>query len=89
MMQSSIQVAYLSSATKKESRYTEFIGNPIGTGFTAAKGDHKFLLNQISNKIYMSSTSFNFGPLNTNEKCGFIEVAPANTGNLSQYMNHV
>ena len=29
--------------------YTEFIGNPTGTKFVAAKMDHEFLLNQRSN----------------------------------------
>ena len=54
---------------KIEGRYTEFKGNPIGTVFIAAKGDHKFLLSRISNKPNMSSNSINFGPLNIDENC--------------------
>ena len=72
---------------KIEGRHTKFIGNPIGRVFIVAKRDHKFLLGQRSNKIYISSNSINFGLLNTNEKCiSFIHLASAYTGNLSQYI---
>ena len=37
--------------TKIEDSYTEFIGNPIGTGFIAVKRDHEFLLSQRSNNL--------------------------------------
>ena len=50
---------------KIEGSYTEFIGNPIGTVFIAAKRDHKFLLSQRSNKPNMLSNSINFGLLHT------------------------
>ena len=37
----------------------------------------------------MSSNSINFGLLNINEKCSnFIQVAPANTSDSSQYTYH-
>ena len=72
---------------KIESRYTEFIGNPIGTVFVAAKRDHEFLLKQRSTKSNTSNNSINFGMLNVNEKCSnFIQVAPANTGDSLQYI---
>ena len=45
---------------KIEGRCTEFIGNPIGTVFIAAKRAHKFFSSQSSNKIKLSSNSINF-----------------------------
>ena len=42
---------------KIEGRYTEFIGNPIGTG----KRDHEFLIVQRRNRPNISSDLINFG----------------------------
>ena len=74
---------------KIQGRYTEFIGNSIGTGFIVTKRDHEFLLSQRSNKPNMSSNSITFGPLNINDKCSnFIQVAPTYTADSSQYVYH-
>ena len=48
--------------------YPEFVSNPIVTVFIAAKRDHKFQLNQRSNKSNISSNSINFGLQDINEK---------------------
>ena len=56
---------------KIEGRYTEFIGNPIGTVFVAVKRDHEFLICKGRNKPNMSSDSINFGQHNTNKNCNF------------------
>ena len=65
------------------------MGNPIDTVFIAAKRDHKFLLGQGRNKPNVSSNFNNFGQHNTNERCSnFVQVAPANVSDSSQYMSH-
>ena len=46
---------------KMEGRYTDFIGNLIGTVFVAAKRDHEFLVSQGKNKLNMSSIQLTSG----------------------------
>ena len=71
---------------KVEGRYTQFIGNSAGTGFTVGKKNHEFLLSQSKNNANMSSDSLNFGPLNTNQNCSnFVHVGFTDRGDLSYH----
>ena len=72
---------------KIEGRYSEFIGNPIGSVFIAVKRDNKFLISQGRNKPNLSSESINFGPHNIKIDCSnFLQVAPAHTSDSSHFI---
>ena len=72
---------------EREGRHAEFIGNPSGTVFVAAKRDHELLLSLRSNTPNMSSNSINFWQLHVNGKCSNLtEIAPANTSGSLHHM---
>ena len=74
---------------KREGRYTEFVGNPTGIIFVAAKRDQDFLLNQRSNACNMSSNLNTFMQLNVIENSSnLIQIAPENTSDMSHPTYH-
>ena len=75
---------------EREGRHTEFIGNPTGTSFVAAKRDHEFLLCQRSKTPNVLSNLNNFRQLNVTENCSnLIQIAPTNTSDTLHHMYHV
>ena len=71
---------------ERDGRYSEFIGDPTGTIFVAAKRDHQFSLSQRSNKPNMSINLNNSRQLNVNEN--LTQIAPTNANDTSHHTYH-
>ena len=69
--------------------YTEFIINPAGTIFVAAKRDCEFLLSRRSNTPNVSNNLNNFRQLNVTGNCSYLtQIASENTGDMLYHRYH-